>query len=351
MSDYLKNCWYMAAWSEEVTDKPLGQTILEKPVVIFRGEGGRPVGLGGMCPHRFAPLSKGAVKGDTISCAYHGLKFDAKGDCVESPFGIDVPKGCRVPAYVMAEKHDVLWIWMGDPDLADEGKIPDFAYHCDPGMRVVRGRSKVPTNYELIADNLMDLTHARFLHPIFGGDDWRPSVSFSQDGDIVFSHYELPPYPPSPFSDAIMPPSQGRLVVEREYMRWQAPANMYLDIQFSWADTPGENEVPQPSSHLLTPEGRNSTHYFWASGILNEAAMTDEEHYEGLRFAFDEEDAPMLEAVQQMMDGRDFWELQPAILAFDQGAVRARRVLRQKIKAENAAPEPAAQAALAAADT
>jgi len=134
-----------------------------------------------------------------------------------------------------------------------------------------------------------------------------------------------------------MPDAKGKKIVEREYMRWSAPSNMYLDIQFSLAEAPGENETPQPSTHILTPETETTTHYFWASGIPRNSAMTDEEHYEGLRFAFDEEDAPVLEAVGQMMDGRDFWDLKPAILAYDQGGVRARRLLRQKIRAEKTA--------------
>ena len=132
-----------------------------------------------------------------------------------------------------------------------------------------------------------------------------------------------------------MPPANGRLVVEREFMRWDAPATMYLDIQFSWADAPGKDEVPQPSTHILTPESGESTHYFWASAIPNDAAMSDAEHFEGLRFAFEEEDAPMLQAVSAMMAGREFWDMRPAILAFDQGGVRARRVLRKKISAEH----------------
>lgn len=334
MSEFLKNCWYMAAWSDEIGDAPFGTRMLDQPVVLYRGGKGQVIALGGMCPHRFAPLAKGKITGDMIACPYHGLGFDASGTCVHSPFGIEVPPAGKVPAYPAIERDDIVWVWMGDPDKADAAAIPDFSYHVDPGLRVVRGRSFVPCHFELVSDNLMDLTHARFLHPIFGGDDWRPEVSFSQDGDTVFSHYVLPPYPPSPFSDAIMSPANGRMVVEREFMRWNAPATIYLDIQFSWSDAPGENEIPQPSTHILTPETEQATHYFWASGIPADAAMTDEEHLEGLRFAFDEEDAPMLESVSAMMNGRDFWDMQPAILPFDQGGVRARRILRQKIRAE-----------------
>jgi len=339
MTGFLRNCWYMAAWSEELGDAPLGRKLLGEQVVLYRGTDGRAIAMAGVCPHRFAPLSMGKVHGDDIACPYHGLRFSPQGACTHSPFGVEVPPATVLRAYPLLERDDCLWIWMGDADKADESLVPDFAYHVDPALRVVRGASHIACNYELVTDNLMDLTHARFLHPIFGGDDWQPTVSFSQDGDTVFSHYSLPAYPSSPFSDAMMAQAKGRMIEEREFMRWQAPANMYLDIQFSVIDEPGLGEVPQPSTHILTPETDGTTHYFWASGIPADADMTDEDHYAGLRFAFDEEDAPVLEGVGRMMEGRDFWDMKPAILPFDQGGIRARRILRQKIRAEQTAAD------------
>lgn len=335
MTQYLRNCWYMAGWAQDLGEEPIGRKLLGEQVVLYRGEGGKAIALSGICPHRFASLAMGKVHGNDIGCPYHGLRFSPEGACTFSPFNIDVPPGTSLRSFPLVERDDCLWIWMGDVDKVDEGLIPDFGYHLDPGMRVVRGTSFLNCDYELVADNLMDLTHARFIHPIFGGDQWKPEVSFSQDGDTVYSHYRLPPYPSSPFSDAMIERARGKMIDEVEYMRWQAPANMYLDIQFRIVGEPDLGDVPQPSSHMLTPEADGATHYFWASGIPADADMTDEEHFEGLRFAFDEEDAPVLEGVGKMMDGRDFWDMKPAILAFDQGGVRARRILRKKIHAEH----------------
>ena len=59
---FLKNCWYVAAWDHELIDgTKLARTILEKPVVIYKGESGKVVALDDRCCHRGAPLSLGTV--------------------------------------------------------------------------------------------------------------------------------------------------------------------------------------------------------------------------------------------------------------------------------------------------
>ena len=41
MGKFLENAWYVAAWSEEVGDKPLGRKLLDRPIVFYRQEIGR----------------------------------------------------------------------------------------------------------------------------------------------------------------------------------------------------------------------------------------------------------------------------------------------------------------------
>lgn len=36
MTNILKNYWYLAAWSEEINDKPLSRRICDIPMVLFR---------------------------------------------------------------------------------------------------------------------------------------------------------------------------------------------------------------------------------------------------------------------------------------------------------------------------
>ena len=39
---FLTNCWYVAAWDYEIIDgRLLERTLLEKPVVLYRGDSGR----------------------------------------------------------------------------------------------------------------------------------------------------------------------------------------------------------------------------------------------------------------------------------------------------------------------
>ena len=73
----LRNSWYVAAWNHElIDDRKLARTILERPVVIYRGASGKVVALDDRCCHRAAPLSMGRIEGDDISWMSHGMKFE-----------------------------------------------------------------------------------------------------------------------------------------------------------------------------------------------------------------------------------------------------------------------------------
>jgi vanillate O-demethylase monooxygenase subunit len=125
---FLKNTWYVAALAREVTRfAPLARKLLCENVVIFRSHGGRVAALEDRCPHRFAPLSMGRMSRDGLVCGYHGMEFDADGKCIANPTQPDEPIGPRacVRSYPVVERHNLIWIWMGDASLADEAAIPD----------------------------------------------------------------------------------------------------------------------------------------------------------------------------------------------------------------------------------
>lgn len=336
MAQFLRNTWYMVGWSTELDQAPIARTVAEIPVVVYRTQSGRAVALLDRCPHRFAPLSLGEVRGEQLRCKYHGLTFNAAGVCVENPLGGPIPAACKVASYPLVEQDTMLWVWLGDPTLADPAKITRFPWFQDPGMRVVRGYTPSTAHYELLTDNLMDLTHAKFLHPLFGGELYSPVNTMQVDGDTVLSKYlvssvDNPEFPEVAWS------AQGRKVDLWDDIRWHAPATLSLESGVTLAGQPRAEGCAIPSAHVITPADGAHSHYFWGSGIYKDSPMSDQAFVEVLSQAFDAEDKPMIEATFDRMRGRDFWSLNPVLLATDAPSVRVRRMLGEMLRQERAA--------------
>jgi phenylpropionate dioxygenase-like ring-hydroxylating dioxygenase large terminal subunit len=185
--NWLRNRWYQAGWADEVTAKtPLVRTILNEPIMFYRMTDGSIAALFDRCPHRFAPLSAGTIDGDIVTCGYHGLGFASNGACVANPHG-PVTGAMRVSAYPVAERHSALWIWMGDPVLANTAQIPDLSF-IDETPEAARIQMYMPTraNYQLITDNILDLSHADYLHPnSLGGIMVGSQASSREEGDTI----------------------------------------------------------------------------------------------------------------------------------------------------------------------
>lgn len=329
---FLRNAWYMAGWSDELADGAMiARRILAVPVVVYRDiEQGALHALEDRCPHRFAPLSRGAVVADGIQCGYHGLTFDHSGQCIRNFFAKTAPSAARVRSFPVYERPGTIWVWMGDPGQADPALIPDIRHHEDPAMRYIKGVTTVKSDYLLLSDNLMDLSHATFLHPAFGGLEYNPRFRSEElaDGSIV-SDYVVEDIA-NIYGEESIPAERIRV---HDRIRWIAPSVHILE---STGGLRGEAEtlVDVPSAHILTPETEFSTHYFWSSGVPLDSPIADDELYETLKQAFDLEDKPMVEAVRDRMGAAELWDLDPILLPTDAGAVRMRRRLARLIEAE-----------------
>jgi phenylpropionate dioxygenase-like ring-hydroxylating dioxygenase large terminal subunit len=335
---YLQGCWYVAAWADGLGDKPLQKVFLEEPVALFRDAHGTAHAVGGRCPHRFAPLGNGSVVDGALMCPYHGLRFDGAGRCVHNPHpGGQLPDN-QLRVYPLVERHALLWIWMGDAGEADSSLIPDFAWLSDPKWEAVRGATLAEGHYELYSDNILDLSHANFVHPALVARAFTEGERrFWQDGETVHSEYiRLDDF----LSEGIggMMGRTGQRQDFYGWVRWHAPAVLYFDFRAGPPSTPREDCTLMPSLHAFTPETPDTTHYFWATA--RDFALGDAEFSAGMRgaleFAFEQEDMPLIRDSHRLMRGQDFWDLRPLVLGGDGGGVRARRMLQRLIEREQA---------------
>ena len=339
---FLRNAWYAAAWDEEVSGTDLfHRKLLGEEILLVRDGDGVAHAMRDRCPHRFAPLHLGTREGDVIECAYHGLRFGMDGRCVLNPHGDGaIAPNARTRIYPLAARHMLLWIWMGDPARADPALIPELVGLDPDRFAINRGHVPVAANYEYMTDNIMDLGHIEFLHSgLLGSEAVRNAdVDVRQVGNIVHSDRLtraeiLPPTLEAVFESGGAPVSRWLDVT------WYAPANMQLVVGVAPAGAAPRIGKENPGVHLMTPETKTSTHYFWS----NSRDFRRDDHAlhqaldQGLRYAFEQQDKPMILAQHEAIDGADFWELEPLILACDAGAVRARRILRKLVREEQAA--------------
>jgi phenylpropionate dioxygenase-like ring-hydroxylating dioxygenase large terminal subunit len=344
---YLRNAWYCAAWSETLGDNGVvGITILKEPVVIYRQGNGEVVALEDRCAHRFAPLSMGAVVGgNRIQCPYHGLEYDKTGACVLQPHGAkNIPSRARVRSYPVVEKHKAIWVWMGEKP-ADPAKVPDFSVMDNvPELHTTKlDKIMVKANYELVVDNLLDLSHTSYLHAgILGNADTVESeITVEQEGnDIVVGRHATNAEPPG--MNKLMWPQSPPRVDKVTSIRWMAPSTLRLITGICEMGQKAETGTGYHAVHILTPESDQTTHYFFTAVRYNvkttdEALNRDIQDKIGKmrRFAFEEQDAPVIEAQQRIIDAAQT-AVDPLTLAIDVGPVRYKKILQRLIAAEQA---------------
>lgn len=342
---YLRNCWYVAAFSHEVASgQPLSRTLLDERVVLFRTLAGVTAALEDRCPHRFAPLSLGRITETGIACGYHGMAFDAGGRCLENPTQPDdsIPPHACVRSYPAVERHGMVWIWMGEADAAHPQDIPDYRQYDDPAWNPQMQYMHVAGNYLLLVDNLLDLSHINFVHGgSLGSTDRAGNMAHSMDvtDTGIVERWLSPASPIVPLWDTLIAADWGRGDVDLwADMHWQAPASMMLDTGVTPAGAPRSSGAQSLVLSCVTPETATTTHYFYGSAgeywedrsILVAAAANQ-------RVVF-EQDKLIIEAVQSnMQQGWDILDMHPVINRADRAALQARRILRKRIDAERAA--------------
>lgn len=330
---YLLNCWYQAAWSYELDNAPVARTLLNTSILVFR-QGGGVSAILDRCPHRFAPLSAGKFKDGIIECGYHGLAFDGTGRCVRNPHG-PITSAMRTRSFPSAERHKAIWVWFGDEERADDSLIPDLSFiDRMPDDRRVLMHMPTLANYQLLTDNIMDLSHADYLHPTSLGGVITGSKSrqYEVGNALVAEWINLGCDAPGVWQPKVPSPSKADYYLD---VKWEAPAVMTLSNTVVPAGQQPTDGDCARALHNMTPETATSTHYFVSS--IRPDEIPESTYKTILEQAFVGEDKPMLEAQQRRMADAEFWSLRPVLLRVDTAAVKVRRRLDTMIATEHAA--------------
>lgn len=329
---FLRASWYVAARAAEVTRAPLARMLLDEPVVLYRREDGAAVALEDRCCHRHLPLSMGKLEGDNLRCGYHGLLFAPSGACVQIPGQESVPPQARVRAYPLVERYRWLWIWMGDPARADPALIPNWWWADHPEWAFTQPEQiYVKCNYQLIADNVLDVTHLAYVHATSIGASSItefPATLEREERLVRLTRwiYDRPP-----------PPLYQRAgAFPGNVDRWQIVEHVPPCFSVNFAGCKdAARRIDLMALSAPTPESERTSHYFY--GFVRNFGLGEPEteavcSRDMVRVFH--EDIPVLEAQQRMR------ELKPDAssidIKVDAAPLAARRLLAAMLERERA---------------
>ena len=377
MKTFPLNAWYVAAYDVEVKAALLSRTICNEKMVLFRRKDGSVAALEDACWHRLLPLSKGRLNGDDVTCGYHGLVFNADGRCTHMPSQETINPSACVRSFPVTLKHRFVWVWPGDPALADVSKVPDLHWNDDPAWAGDGRLITVKCDYRLVLDNLMDLTHETFVHGSSIGQSALAEAPFvATHGDRtatvtrLMENIDAPPF----WAGQIQRAKGYEGKVDRwQIIKFEAPCTIAIDVGVAPTGTgaipkqgPKDAAMRRPSPegseqaghgpalapgqapdrsqgvngyvlNTITPETDSTCLYFWAFSrnyLLHDQRLTHELR-EGVANIF-HEDEIILEIQQKAIEDRPGYTFYN--LNIDAGSMWARKLIDKMVAAENSPP-------------
>ena len=338
---YLRNTWYVAAWDSEIDRTPRQIKVCGEKIVVFRTEAGDPVALIDACPHRKLPLSRGRIKGDHIECGYHGLTFDCSGSCVRVPGQEHIPAATNIHSYPVESRYGLVWIWMGDPALADTDTIFKIEQFGNPDWGINKGAAMAfPCNYLYVTDNLLDPSHVAWVHQGSFGNaacEDEPLEVTGTDNGVIVSRW-MYDVEVAPFYQKLVP-FEGACDREQHY-EVRYPSLAYIKAIFTPAGTGGDvNNLPEgqyfqmDSYNFMTPEDERTTRYYWFQmrNVLPDDAEISKYMSDSVEVAFNEDREILIDVQKGMTDK----VTRNVDLAIDAGPLLFRRRLQKLINAES----------------
>jgi vanillate O-demethylase monooxygenase subunit len=328
----IKNAWYVAAQPAHLSRDLLARRIADEPMVLYRTEDGTAVALEDRCPHRGYLLSRGKLSGNRLICGYHGFTFDPNGRCVAVPGQTSIPAAAKTRAYPVVERDGVVWVYAGDPTLADPAAIPSHAWLRE--WNCVSGYARIRARVVLLIDNLVDLSHETYLHPsqIGSPEVAETPIDSNADGNVVRINRRMLGVECPPFYQSV---AGLRTPIDRsQEIEFCAPGFYVLSTRVAAAGDRGPG-FRTKIVHGLTPETAHTAHdFWWIVRDIDRNDIANDPSTIARQTAVLQEDILALEALEESFSGnRTMTEVS---IGIDRGGLLSRRVLADLAKAEQA---------------
>ena len=160
------HAWFIACASRDLGRAPRPVSIQGTALVLFRDAQRTPRALLDRCPHRNVPLSMGTVRDGTLECAYHGWRFDGRGQCVAVPGlvgdAVSLRSRCVEP-FPTREQDGFVWVY-STPNVDPTHEPFRFPHLEDRAYSTVRREFRVRASLHAVIENTLDVPHTGFLH-------------------------------------------------------------------------------------------------------------------------------------------------------------------------------------------
>jgi len=338
---FLRNAWWQAGWSDELSEGLLARTIMNEPIVFFRDAEGKASAVEDRCCHRGAPLSHGTVIDKGLQCRYHGLVFDGRGSCVDIPGQDSIPPMANIKSYPIVERQQFIWIWMGDPARADPAKIPDWPFHDQPDKFPHRKAvMPIQCNYMMMIDNLMDLTHLGYVHTKTIGGNPLSHVNAKMDiertaNGVKYIRWMLNVQPPPTyvkgggFKGHVDRWQEFEYFLPGSVLQWSGA----LELGMGAKENRDQEGFHLRLFHGITPATETTSYYFWsaANGYRQDDPAATDELYAEVYPTFIE-DVEIMEGQQKRIN---LDPDRPLVgIKADNALVQARRALKAALEEE-----------------
>ncbi|KAF5726287.1 protein TIC 55 chloroplastic [Tripterygium wilfordii] len=160
--------WYPLYLTKDVPDDaPLGLTVFDKQIVLYKDANGELQCFQDRCPHRLAKLSEGQLINGRLECLYHGWQFESSGMCVkipQLPSNAKIPRSACAKTYEVRDSQGVVWVWMSRKTPPNGNKLPWIENFSRPGFQDDSGIHELPYDHSILLENLMDPAHVPISH-------------------------------------------------------------------------------------------------------------------------------------------------------------------------------------------